>query len=202
MQSIKPTLLPCPYFGSIEFFCNLISNECVIEVNDYFVKQSLRTRCNIYGANGLLTLTVPKSRKNSSKTLFKDIKINYDHQWQKEHWESLTSAYRSSPFFEYYEHELQSLFQKKYTFLKDLNLEMMTFVCSKIGISTEFNLSESYINNLDYVDKRMYNFDKIELPRYIQVFENKFGFISNLSILDLLFNEGNNSKYYLETINL
>ena len=201
MQSIKPTLIPCPYFGSIEYFYNLISNEYLIEVNDYFVKQSLRTRCKIYGANGILTLTVPKSRKNSSKTLFKDIKINYDHQWQKEHWESLTSAYRSSPFFEYYEDELQSLFQKKHTFLKDLNLEMMTFVCSKIGISTEFNLTKTYINNLDYVDKRMYNFDQIEPPRYIQVFENKFGFISNLSILDLLFNEGNNSKFYLETIN-
>ena len=78
---------------------------------------------------------------------------------------------------------------------------MMTFICSKIGISTEFNLSESYIEKLDYVDKRMYNFDHIEYPRYMQVFENKFGFISNLSILDLLFNEGNNSKAYLESIN-
>ena len=201
MQSIKPTLLPCPYFGSIEYFSNLISNEYLIEVNDYFVKQSLRTRCKIYGANGPLTLTVPKVRKNSSKTLFKDIKINYDYQWKKEHWKSLTSAYRSSPFFEYFEDELQTLFQKKHTFLKDLNLEMMTFVCSKIGISTEFNLSESYIENSDYVDKRMHSFDHIEPTRYMQVFENKFGFISNLSILDLLFNEGNNSKAYLETIN-
>lgn len=201
MQSIKPTLLPCPYFGSIEYFSYLISNEYLIEVNDYFVKQSLRTRCKIYGANGILTLKVPKIRKNSSKTLFKDIKINYDYNWQKEHWESLISAYRSSPFFEYFEDDLRSLFQKKHTFLKDLNLEMMTFVCSKIGISTAFNLSESYIDNSDYVDKRMYNFDYIEPPRYMQVFENKFGFISNLSILDLLFNEGNNSKTYLETIN-
>ena len=92
MQSIKPTLLPCPYFGSIEYFSYLISNEYLIEVNDYFVKQSIRTRCKIYGANGPLTLTVPKVRKNSSKTLFKDIKINHDHKWQKEHWESLTSG--------------------------------------------------------------------------------------------------------------
>ena len=201
MQSIKTTLLPCAYFGSIEYFSHLISNKYLIEVNDHFIKQSLRTRCKIYGANGPLTLTVPKVRKKSSKTLFKDIKINYDHDWQKEHWESLKSSYRSSPFFEYYEDELQTLFQKKYIFLIDLNIEMMTFVCSKIGISTAFNLSESYIDNSDYVDKRMYNFDYIEPPRYMQVFENKFGFISNLSILDLLFNEGNNSKAYLETIN-
>ena len=90
MQSTRATLLPCPYFGSIEYFSNLLSSNCIIEVNDYFVKQSLRTRCVIYGANGPLTLTVPKFRKNSSKTLFKDIKINYDHHWQKEHWQSIT----------------------------------------------------------------------------------------------------------------
>ena len=78
---------------------------------------------------------------------------------------------------------------------------MMTFVCSKIGISTEFNLSKFYIENKDCLDKRMYEFDQIKSQRYIQVFENKFGFISNLSILDLLFNEGNNCKAYLETIN-
>ena len=201
MRSIKTTLLPCAYFGSIEYFSHLISNKYLIEVNDYFIKQSLRTRCKIYGANGPLTLTVPKVRKKSSKTLFKDIKINYDHNWQKEHWESLISSYRSSPFFEYYEDELQTLFKKKYIFLMDLNIEMMNFVCSKIGISTEFNLSKFYIENKDCLDKRMYEFDQIKSQRYIQVFENKFGFISNLSILDLLFNEGNNCKAYLETIN-
>ena len=69
MQSIKATLLPCPYFGSIEYFYNLISNEYLIELNDYFVKQSLRTRCKIYGANGILTLTVPKSRKQFKNTI-------------------------------------------------------------------------------------------------------------------------------------
>ena len=202
MQSIKPTLIPCSYFGSIEYFYHLISRECIIEVNDYFVKQSLRTRCVIYGANGPLTLTVPKSRKNSSKTLFKDIKINYDHHWQKEHWQSIASAYRSSPFFEYYEDEFQTLFQKKHTFLVDLNLEMMHFICSKIEFSTEFKLSESYAtNSSSFIDKRMDDFGSIKPPRYMQVFESKFGFISNLSILDLLFNEGNQSRAYLESIN-
>ena len=74
MQSIKPTLLPCPYFGSIEYFSNLISNEYLIEVNDYFVKQSLRTRCKIYGANGPLTLTVPKLEKTVQKHYSKTLK--------------------------------------------------------------------------------------------------------------------------------
>jgi hypothetical protein len=148
-----------------------------------------------------LTLTVPKIRKNSSKTIFKDIKINYDHHWQKEHWQSITSAYRSSPFFEYYEDEFQSLFDKKHTFLMDLNLEMMRFICSKIGLPTDFQISEKYMDNTLIDDKRMDTFDELNMPRYMQVFEGKFGFISNLSILDLLFNEGNNSKIYLDTIN-
>jgi len=201
MQSIRTILLPCAYFGSIEYFSHLLSSNCIIEVNDYFVKQSLRTRCVIYGANGPLTLTVPKFRKNSSKTLFKDIKINYDYHWQKEHWQSITSAYRSSPFFEYYEDEFQPLFQKKYTFLVDLNLEMMSFICSKIGLSTDYKISENYIKNPDLDDKRMDTFDNEITKRYMQVFENKLGFIANLSILDLLFNEGNNSRTYLETFN-
>jgi hypothetical protein len=201
MQFTNITLLPCPYFGSIEFFFYLNSRNCIIEVNDFFIKQSLRTRCKIYGANGPLTLTVPKIRKNSSKTIFKDIKINYDHHWQKEHWQSITSAYRSSPFFEYYEDEFQSLFDKKHTFLMDLNLEMMRFICSKIGLPTDFQISEKYMDNTLIDDKRMDTFDELNMPRYMQVFESKFGFISNLSILDLLFNEGNNSKIYLDTIN-
>ena len=83
----------------------------------------------------------------------------------------------------------------------DLNLEMMHFICSKIGLPSDFKISEKYLDNSHFDDKRMDTFDKLNVPRYMQVFENKFGFISNLSILDLLFNEGNNSKAYLDTIN-
>jgi hypothetical protein len=83
----------------------------------------------------------------------------------------------------------------------DLNLEMMRFICSKIGLPTDFQISEKYMDNTLIDDKRMDTFDELNMPRYMQVFESKFGFISNLSILDLLFNEGNNSKIYLDTIN-
>ena len=200
MLSTKTKIIPCAYLGSIEYFAYLCSDNYNIEVNDHFIKQSLRTRCEIYGANGRLTLTVPKVRKNSSKTLFKDIRINYDHQWQKEHWQSIVSAYRSSPFFEYYEDEFHELFHKKHTFLIDVNMELMNFICQKINISTDFKLSDSYIKTPSSNDLRMYAFNATALPRYIQVFENKHGFISNLSILDLLFNEGNKTKSYLESI--
>ncbi len=186
----------------IEYYAYLHQFDCIIEINDFFVKQTLRNRCDIYGANGRLNLTVPKSRKSSSKTILKDIKISYDHKWQKEHWQSLMSSYRSSPFFEYFEDELEALFHKKYTNLVDLNLEMMTFISSKIGISTEFKFTTKYSQETEHNDLRNYKFNTANFPRYIQVFENKHGFISNLSILDLLFNEGNNSKYYLESLKL
>ena len=200
MLSTNTTILPCAYLGSIEYFAYLYSNNHTIEVNDNFVKQSLRTRCYIYGANGILTLTVPRVRKNSSRTIFKDIKINYDHPWQKEHWQSFVSAYRSSPFFEYYEDEFYQVFHKKYNYLLDLNMELMHFIFNKIQVSIQFKLSKSYIEDDTINDLRLYNFNQKKFPRYMQVFENKHGFISNLSILDLLFNEGNKTKSYLEKI--
>jgi len=186
----------------IEYFAYLHQFDCAIEVNDFFIKQTIRNRCTIYGANGKLHLTVPKHRKSSSKTLIKDIKISYDHKWQKEHWQSLVSSYRSTPFFEYFEDEMNTIFHKKYTNLIDLNIEMLTFICSKIGISTDFKFTETYSKVAVQNDLRNYSFNSNDFPRYIQVFENKYGFIPNLSILDLLFNEGNNSKHYLESLKL
>lgn len=202
MPSTKQYLLPCSYMAPIEYFAYLDRFDCTIEINDFFIKQTIRNRCAIYGANGKLHLTVPKNRKNSSKTVIKDLKISYNHKWQKEHWQSLVSSYRSTPFFEYYEDEMNVLFHKKYINLIDLNLEMLNFISKKIGISTEFKFTSSYSKIIEQNDLRNYQFNSVELPRYIQVFENKHGFIPNLSILDLLFNEGNNSKNYLESLKL
>jgi hypothetical protein len=186
----------------IEYYAYMHQYDCTIELNDYYIKQTIRNRCTIYGANGKLNLTVPKIRKSSSKTALKDIKINYDHKWQKEHWQSLMSSYRSSPFFEYYEDEMKGVFHKKYTNLVDLNMEMLSFISTKIGISTDFKFTKTYSKYTEQNDLRNHKFNTTEFPRYIQVFENKHGFISNLSILDLLFNEGNNSKHYLESLKL
>ena len=186
----------------IEYYAYLHQFDCTIELYDYYIKQTIRNRCAIYGANGKLHLTVPKTRKSSSKTALKDIKINFDHKWQKEHWQSLMSSYRSSPFFEYYEDEMKSVLYKKYTNLVDLNMEMLIFISTKIGISTDFKFTKAYSKETEQNDLRNHKFNTIEFPRYIQVFENKHGFISNLSILDLLFNEGNNSKHYLESLKL
>ena len=202
MPSTKQYLLPCSYMAPIEYYAYLHQFDFTIELHDYYIKQTIRNRCSIYGANGKLHLTVPKTRKSSSKTTLKDIKINYDHKWQKEHWQSLMSSYRSSPFFEYYEDEMKSVLYKKYTNLVDLNMEMLSFISTKIGISTDFKFTKTYSKYTEQNDLRNHKFNTTEFPRYIQVFENKHGFISNLSILDLLFNEGNNSKHYLESLKL
>lgn len=202
MLSTNNYLIPCAYFGPIEYFAYLSQFQCDFEVCDHFIKQTIRNRCKIYGANGVLILTVPKIRKNSSKTIFKDIKISYDWNWQKEHWQSIVSAYRSSPYFEFFETELYQLIHKKHRFLIDLNLEICSFLCSKIGISKQFSKTEKYHRTNEKFDLRSYTFEKENLEPYIQVFDNKHGFLPNLSILDLFLNEGRNSKSYLNSIQL
>lgn len=195
-------LIPCAYFGPIGYFAHIAQKECCIEVCDYFTKQSIRNRCRIYGANGTLLLTVPKIRKNSSKTIFKDLRISYDWNWQKEHWQSIVSAYRASPYFEYYEDELYCLIHTKYQFLIDLNLEVSQFICSKLGLTKKLIVSEKYEATSSFIDLRNHTFEQERLNQYEQVFENKHGFLANLSILDLFLNEGKNSKAYLESIQL
>ena len=107
-------LLPISYLGPIEYYAFLIQKECIIESKEHFVKQSLRNRCSIYGANGSQTLTIPKERKSSDKTLITDINISNKENWQKSHWQSIVSAYNSSPFFEYYKDELLPFYNTKH----------------------------------------------------------------------------------------
>ena len=117
MVSNKKYLLPPSYLAPIGYYAILIQYPgCTIEQYDYFVKQTIRNRCAILGANGKLILSVPKQRKSSSKTILKDIQISYDATWQKLHWKSITSAYRSSAYFEYYEDLFAPLYQKKEKF--------------------------------------------------------------------------------------
>ena len=202
MQSTNKYLIPCAYFGPIEYFAYLCQYQCCIEICENFIKQTLRNRCQIYGANGKLTLSVPKVRKSSSKTLIKDLKISYDWNWQKEHWQSIVSAYRSSPYFEFYEEELYDIIHKKHQFMIDLNLESSQFLCSKIGLSNSLIITKKYESINSQLDLRNYTFDKQGIMPYEQVFDNKYGFLPNLSILDVFLNEGKNTKSYLESIQL
>ena len=199
MESTKKVLLPTAYWGSIAYQAYLLQHNCLIEVNEYFVKQSIRSRCQILGANKPLKLNVPRVRKSSSKTAVKDLCINYDHQWQKEHWQSLISAYRSSPYFEYYEYELLPLYKEKTKTLLDFNTRTQLKIFELLNIKKELQFTTSYQKEFEGLDLRSHNF-VTDCPSYTQVFGTDF--TPNLSILDLLFNEGPNSETYLLELSL
>lgn len=199
MESTKKVLLPTAYWGSIAYQAYLLQYDCLIEVNEYFVKQSIRSRCQILGANKPLTLNVPRVRKSSSKTAIKDLCINYDHRWQKEHWQSLMSAYRSSPYFEYYEFELLPLYKEKSNTLLEFNTRIQRKLFELLSINKELQFTNSFQKEFDGLDLRNKHF-VTNCPSYTQVFGTDF--TPNLSVLDLLFNQGPNSETYLLELSL
>lgn len=199
MESTKQVLLPTAYWGSICYQAYLLQYDFLIEVNSHFIKQSIHSRCHILGANKPLTLNVPRVRKNSSKTAVKDLCINYDHPWQKEHWKSLMSAYRSSPYFEYYEEELAPLYQEEVSTLLDLNIRIQNKLFELLGVDKELRFTNSYNKEFNGLDLRNHHF-LTDCPIYTQVFGSHF--TPNLSVLDLIFNEGPNSENYLLGLSL
>ncbi len=198
---------PC-YFGSIANYVAMVKTDNVLfEVCDNYQKQTLRNRTYIYGANGKLSLNLPIIHsKTGKKQLYKDIKVENQFNTLKTHWKSLESAYRTSPYFEFYEDELASLFEQKPGFLLDFNFECHQTILDCLQLELNIEKTTSFETNYSKDQIQDYrslvnakkksigeNFDK-----YNQVFENKFGFIYNLSILDLLFNQGPNTVTYLE----
>ncbi|MBC8265456.1 MAG: WbqC family protein [Flavobacteriales bacterium] len=203
MESNNQYLLLISYLAPIGYYAILLQNSnCEIEQYEHFVKQSIRNRCDIYGANGKLTLSIPKQRKASSKTLIKDIKIAYNHPWQKEHWKSICSAYRSSAYFEFYEDLFVPFYEKNETFLLDFNLKLQEVVFKCLQIKDSSTLTKSYQKKILKNDFRNSIFEIKNTLKYHQVFEDKCGFIPNLSIIDLLFNLGPESSQYLLNIKM
>jgi hypothetical protein len=199
---VQPT-----YFSTIAQYVAIVkSNQIIFEVEDNFQKQTYRNRCYINTANGKQLLNVPVQHKKGIKQKTKDVKIDYKDSWQKQHLKSLKTAYSASPFFEFYIDDLLSIFEKKYTYLLDLNLESHLLIMDALQLDIPLKKSENYITKTEYLDLRYLAIDKnkttYNLERYIQVFEQNNGFISNLSILDLLFMEGPNAVNYLENQNL
>lgn len=201
------TIIYPTYFPSIAHFAAIIqSNTLELEVEDNFQKQSYRNRCLIYSPNGLQLLNVPVVHSKELRQKTKDIRISYDFDWQKQHFKSLEMAYRSSPFFEYYEAEFEPLFQKKTTFLLDFNLEIFELLLKCLMHKKEYSKSTEYFKNLpDYQDFRYLTQDKkttYNFEPYTQVFEDRHGFLSNLSVIDLLFAEGKHAVGYLKKIEI
>ena len=198
------SLIHPTYFPNIaHFFVCVQSKKIVLEIEDNYQKQTYRNRTYIYGANGKLQLSVPVIYTQKNRQKYKDVKIFNDDNWQSQHWKSLESAYRTSPFFEFYEDELRPLFEKKQTYILDFNMACFEVICDCLQLELAIENTTAYnkeVNTLkDY--RFLVNSKKehiINFEEYIQVFNAKHGYINNLSILDLLFNEGTNAVNYLE----
>lgn len=191
------------YFPSISHFVAMAKADVVtFEMDDNFQKQTNRNRMYIYSPNGIQLLNIPVKHSKTTHQKTKDVRIENDFDWQKQHFKSLEAAYRSSPFFEYFEDLILPIFKKKHTFLMDLNLQSMEIVSNCLGFEFDYNETTEYFFEVeDKTDFRSLingKKDTTQLEPYTQVFGEKNGFINNLSLLDLLFNEGRFALDYLK----
>ena len=213
------TILSTTYCGPVQWYQKLYRSDLVLmECHETFQKQTYRNRCVIATTNGPQTLTVPVERGTSP--FIRDIRISNHGNWRHQHWHALMSAYNESPFFDYYQDDFRPFFEKKYDFLYDFNMEICQKVCELIDIQPNIRQTEEYvklrsvddgkiINSLSNLSTELNDFrssinpkhpvaDAHFIPRrYYQVYERKHGFQPNLSIIDLLFNMGPESIFWL-----
>ena len=195
------------YLPPIAFYASILKTDVyIMEKYETYVKQTYRNRCHIMSANGLLPLSIPIEKPDGSRSRMKDIQISNSVNWQANHWKAIESAYNKSPFFLYYRDEFEKFYTQKYENLFDFNLELIEFINTKIGLDKKIAFTEEYhhipkkskdARNRFHPKKDKSNF---EFPHYYQVFEEKHGFVPNLSIIDLLFNEGPGSAFYLQSV--
>ena len=202
MQNDK-FILSTAYLAPIEYYVVLVNSERILlEQHEYYQKQSYRNRCRIATANGIMDLSIPVD--SAGKTLIRDLRISDHNNWQTHHWRSIETAYNSSPFFEYYADDFRPFFEKKWLFLWDFNLALFNKTLELLDIETKIELTEQYKPETsdNFLDLRATIHPKKEisllLKPYYQVFETKFGFMPNMSIIDLLFNMANEAQLILK----
>ena len=201
----KFIILPAFYLPPTSYFHTIFQDDGPIKIEQYenFPKQTYRNRTKIGTANGVLELFVPINHGRKEHRPIKDVQINYDHDWQRLHWTSIQTAYRSSPYFEYYEDDFWKFYSQKYNFLLDFNVQQLELVFKILKIKKEITFTDSYHKEYEGgLDFRSIIHPKKECvyrnPKpYYQIFEDRTGFIPNLSIIDLIFNQGPQSKNYL-----
>lgn len=195
-------ILPIAYFGNLEYFWYFTKHQkVIIDINETYLKQTYRNRAEIYGANGKLNLSIPVVRPHGAKSRTDQITISTVEHWVNNHWKSIESAYRRTPFYEFYADQIHDILFEDHKDLVDLNLKLINHLISKLGIDCEIEMvtkspqfSENDLRHSLSPKKET----KFQSPEYIQTFSDRNPFIANLSILDLLFNEGPNSICILE----
>jgi hypothetical protein len=204
---MSTALLPTSYLGPLNYYSKLKSYEaCEIEWFEHLPKQTFRSRCQIYSPNGLLILSIPLTKRNQRQCM-KDVRISYEYDWLKLHWRTLESAYRRSPFFEYYEDDLLPFYsEKKHDYLVDFNEAIQQKILELLKLEKRCTFTAEYISapehKTDFRDLFSQKDPAVGDPSfqsipYMQVFESKYGFIPNLSIVDLLFNTGSKALHHI-----
>jgi hypothetical protein len=191
-------LLSTAYLAPVAYYRMLAGGESiVIETADHYLKQTYRNRCIIATAGGPQTLSIPIVKPDSPKCLTKDVRIADHGQWRRLHWNAIVSGYNSSPFFEYYADDFRPFYEKKIDFLFDFNEQLRVMTCALLDISPSISYSTEHLRIAppDMQDLREAIHPKKvsplpPIPPYYQVFEHKYGFLPNLSIIDLLYNMG------------
>ena len=186
-------ILPLAYMPSVEYVTRLLREECVIDLGENFIKRSERNRAHILSANGVMALTVNVENANRPRQKMRDVKIDYSKRWQHQHWVSILSAYKSSPYFDHFAHRIEPFYRKEWKYLVDYNLEYTSTLLSLLGVNRDLPLSQSYYeaqpDDLDLRPKHKESSTFVAEP-YFQVFSDRLPFEANLSILDLIMCEG------------
>jgi len=207
MHQESTILLSTAYLPPIEYMALFLKYEnIIIEKEETYPKQTYRNRCRIMSANGILNLPIPVNKTNGNNTKINEITINDTDLWYNNHWRAISSAYSGSPFFLYYKDDFIKFYSGKYQNLLEFNTELTNLLLSLIGIKCNISYSSSFIapntmsNDFRFAINPKKENNSYTFKKYIQVFSNKYEFIPNLSIIDLLFNLGPETKDYLEGI--
>ncbi len=205
-------IFPLFYLPNLSYFSTLksLNFDFTLEKEEFFPKQTFRNRASILSPNGPLTLTIPVIKGSKVHTKYKDVKISYDQKWQRLHKLCLQNCYRSSAYFEYYEDDILPFYEKRYEFLFDYNLEWLEFIFKQLKIKADFKFTDSYDREVQNDYRNLFSKsanpintqqsqNKVIYPSlsYFQVFNDRIPFQANLSILDLIFNQGPQAKNFL-----
>lgn len=200
-------LLSTAYLPPVEYFALLLSENAAIEREERYQKQSYRNRTVIMNGNGALNLIIPTIH-DGRMGVVKDVRIEYVTPWQRAHWRSIESAYNNTPYYLYYKDVLKPFFEREYEYLFDFNLQLTQTLMQLLRLDREIQTTTTFtpytsedtrlLIHPKHSRREDYPF-RLKTP-YYQVFEDKFGFVPNLSVIDLLFNEGPQAATYLRQL--